>query len=205
MSQSTELRPDLQVIARMVEPESLVLDIGFGKGELLHWLNAHKQVDARGIDRNQERVSQAIARGLSVVHGDVNTDLSHYPDHAYDYVISSQTLQAMKDPKATLAELCRVGKKVIVSVPNFGYWRNRLYLGLKGRMPVTDKLTYQWYETPNIHFCTLTDFRELCDLMELPVLQQVAMMPGGQPHAYSGKSRRVNLLGELGVFLLEKG
>lgn len=201
---AASLRPDLKVIASLIAPGSLVLDIGCGCGELLEHLAESKQVEGRGIDLNQQKVAQAIAKGLSVIHGDADEDLAYYPDNAYDYVISSQTLQAMKHPREVLTQMARVGKQVLVSVPNFGHWRNRLYLGLKGRMPMSESLSYPWYETPNIHFCTLTDFIDLCEQMQLEVRERHAV--GGKDGCswkFRGKSAGANLMAQEGVFLLQ--
>lgn len=197
------LRPDLKVIASLIAPGSLVLDIGCGCGELLEYLAESKQVEGRGIDLNQQKVAQAIAKGLSVIHGDADEDLAYYPDNAYDYVISSQTLQAMKHPREVLAQMARVGRQVLVSVPNFGHWRNRLYLGLKGRMPMSETLSYPWFETPNIHFCTLTDFIALCEVMELEVKERHAVSGEGCSWKFHGKSVGANLMAQEGVFLLK--
>ena len=139
---SNQLRPDLQVIADFIEPEARVLDIGCGQADLLAWLAAHKQVDGRGIEIDQARVQRAISKGVPVVQGDVSVDLADYPAGAYDYVILSQTLQTMRDPEKTLRELIRIGRRVVVSVPNFGHWRNRFYLAFYGKMPVTKTLRY---------------------------------------------------------------
>jgi methionine biosynthesis protein MetW len=203
-STSNSLRPDLRVIAQMVPAGASVLDLGCGKGELLAHLVAHQGVKGRGLELDSANVADAIAHGLSVVQGDMDADLPFYPDGAYDVVVSSQTLQATKDPKRVLAEMARIGKKVVVSVPNFGHWRNRMYLGLKGRMPVTETLSYEWYETPNIHFCTLIDFRVLCEQMGLRVIDFYAIRPDGSARRVHGRGSVSNLLGEKGVFLLER-
>ncbi len=197
------LRPDHQLIADRIATNATVLDIGCGDGALLAWLAEHKQARARGIEIDSGKVAGAMARGVSVVQGDVNMDLRHYPDHAYDYVILSQTLQAMHDPKMVLGELVRIGRHAIVSLPNFGHWKNRLYLGLRGRMPVTRTLTYQWYDTPNIHFCTLSDFVELCDEMGITIQERLSVNHSGSPAVFEGKGPMANLFGEQGVFLLK--
>lgn len=201
---STTLRPDLKVVADLVPQGSKVLDIGCGDGELLAWLAANKHVDGRGLELSQMGVNTSIARGLSVVQGDADADLGEYPDKTYDCVILSQTLQTMRDPKAVLANLVRIGKHAIVSVPNFGYWKNRLYLMLFGRMPVTRTLSYEWYDTPNIHFCTLSDFVTLCDEMHITIENRVYVDQNGITAKFTGKGFMANLFGEQGVFLLRK-
>ena len=198
----TTLRADLQAISEMVPEKSKVLDIGCGEGTLLAWLAQHKAVDARGIEIDQQCVHKALQAGLSVIQGDVNKDLSYYPDHAYDFVILSQALQALQDPSQVLVELLRIGKRAIVSVPNFGHWRNRAYLALKGRMPVTKQLTYQWYDTPNIHFCTITDFVELCESLGIAIEDRILLNEQGTKVHFRGKGRLANLVGQQGVFLL---
>jgi methionine biosynthesis protein MetW len=198
-----QLRPDLQVIADFVLHGSKLLDIGCGEGELLAWLSVNKNVDGRGLELSQAGVNKSIERGLAVVQGDADTDLDYYPDGAYDYVILSQTLQTMRDPKAVLANLVRIGKRAIVSVPNFGYWKNRQYLLFLGRMPVTKTLTYQWYDTPNIHFCTLSDFVDLCEIMHISIKKRVYVNNRGIPSYFQGKGAMANLLGEQGIFMLE--
>ncbi|HEU5047793.1 MAG TPA: methionine biosynthesis protein MetW [Rickettsiales bacterium] len=196
------LRPALKVIADFVPEGSKVLDIGCGDGELLSLLASEKKVDGRGLELSQSGVNAAIAKGICVVQGDADTDLQYYPDKAYDYVILSQTLQTMRAPKEVLANLVRIGKHAIVSVPNFGYWKNRAYLGFLGRMPVTKTLSYQWHDTPNIHFCTLTDFVELCDLMHITIDKRVYIDDRGMPSYFQGKGMFANLFGEEGIFVL---
>jgi len=201
---SKTLRPDLAVIASLVAPGARVLDIGCGDGDLLHWLRTHQQVDGRGIEIDQERVYKAIARGIPVIQGDVTMDLPHYPDASYDVVVLSQTLQTMADPRAVLEQLVRIGRKAIVSVPNFGHWRNRLQLMLRGRMPVTSTLSYQWYDTPNIHFCTITDFVILAEQLGITIEDRVVVDAAGHKARFTGRGFKANLLGEQGVFLLSK-
>ncbi|MEI7669872.1 MAG: methionine biosynthesis protein MetW [Pseudomonadota bacterium] len=199
---TTQLRPSLKVIADLIPDASKVLDIGCGNGELLSWLANTKKVDGRGLELSQEGVNSCIANGLSVVQGDADTDLKHYPDKAYDYVILSQTLQTMKKPKEVLLNMVRIGRHAIVSVPNFGYWKNRAYLTFFGRMPVTKILSYQWYDTPNIHFCTLSDFVELCEIMKIEIEKRVYVDNRGIPYNFKGRGLFANLFGEEGIFVI---
>jgi len=159
----TALRPDLAIIAANVAPGSRVLDIGCGDGALLAALRDGRQVDARGMELDPHGVAECVARGLSVMQGDADTDLSDYPDAAFDYAILSQTLQTTKRPDMVLDELLRVGRKGFVSFPNFAHWKVRASLMWNGRMPVTRLLPIAWYETPNIHHVTIRDFRELVE------------------------------------------
>ena len=156
-------RHDLSIIANNITPNSSVLDIGCSKGTLLKHLIKEKQVDGRGIDLDRDSVSECVKKGLFVIQANADKDLAHYPDGCFDYVVSSQVLQATHQPFEVFQEMMRISKKVIVSIPNFGNWKNRLYLSVNGKMPVTKELSYEWYETPNIHFCTVKDFKELCD------------------------------------------
>lgn len=203
-SQSAVLRADLAVIASLIAPKTRVLDIGCGDGQLLAHLRDAKQVDGRGLEIDVGLVNQAIAAGIPVIQGDVDADLPHYPAGGYDYVILSQTLQAMRDPRVVLNDLVRIGRKAIVSVPNFGHWKNRLYLGLRGRMPVTKTLSYQWYDTPNIHFCTIADFVVFCGELGITIEDRVVVDARGHKTKFSGHGRMANLVGEQGVFLLSR-
>lgn len=200
----SELRPDLAVIAALIRPCARVLDIGCGDGELLHWLRDHRQVDGRGIEIDQLQVQRALARGIPVIQGDVRADLPHYPDQSYDFVVLSQTLQTMERPHEVLAELVRIGKQAIVSVPNFGHWTNRLQLLVTGRMPVNKTLSYEWYDTPNIHFCTITDFVVLAEQLGITIEDRVVVNAGGEKSSFNGRGVIANLFGRQGVFLLRK-
>ncbi|AXS38846.1 methionine biosynthesis protein MetW [Breoghania sp. L-A4] len=202
--QMTEARVDLKAIAELVEPNARVLDVGCGDGALLELLTRSKGADARGIEISQAGVNECVARGLSVIQGDADTDLADYPDDAFDYVILSQTLQATMDPSLVLRQLLRIGRHVIVSFPNFGYWQNRLYLLFHGRMPVTDYLPYSWYDTPNIHFCTIRDFIELTREVECTVEKAEALNGKGQRIPINAPWWLWNLFGEQGVFLLRR-
>jgi len=201
----TDLRPDLKAIADMVAPSSSLLDVGCGEGVLLHWLKENKQVKGRGIEISPQGVHRAISKGLSVIQGNADTDLSFYPENAYDYVVLSQTLQTLKEPKEVLSQLVRLAKHTIVSVPNFGYWKNRMYLGLRGRMPVTKSLSHQWYDTPNIHFCTIADFVVLCEDLGLTIEKRLYVNQFGVPSVFNHHGGLfANLFGEQGIFMIRK-
>ena len=193
------LRPDLAAVADAVPAGARVLDIGCGDGALLAYLRDSKGVDARGIDVSAANVASAVARGLSVVQGDADADLGDYPDAAFDMVILSDALQAMRSPATVLGELVRIGHRAVVSFPNFGHWRVRASLALGGRMPVTKSLPVSWHETPNIHFCTIDDFRALASELGLRV-ESAAFLSGGTRRGEG----LANLLAEQAVFVLAK-
>lgn len=200
---SQPLRPDLQVIAELIPKHATMLDVGCGDGALLAWLAQHKGVNGRGIEIDPAMVDAALGQGVSVIQGNINDELCEFPDDAFDVVVLSQSLQMLDNPKAIIQELMRLAPNAIVSVPNFGHWRNRFYLGLKGKMPVTKTLSYQWYDTPNIHFCTITDFVELCESMGVRIEKRLMVSHDGHPSKFRGKGFFANLLGEQGVFVLK--
>jgi methionine biosynthesis protein MetW len=198
----SSLTTNLQTIADFIPHGITLLDIGCAKGNLLAWLAEHKQVKGRGIEINKDKVQEAISRGLSVVQGDAEYDLIHYQDGAYDYIILNQILQQMSDPVAVLRNAARVARHIIVSVPNFGHWRSRWYLAWHGKMPVTSQLDYEWYETPNIHFCTLRDFTAFVKMLHLKVDRQEVLTSLPLPPTIANRPWVSNMLGEKGIFLL---
>lgn len=196
-------RVDLMVVADMVAPGARLLDVGCGDGELLRLLEA-KGVDGRGIELSREGVNRCVAKGLAVIQGDADTDLADYPDNAFDYVVLSQTLQATRRPRVVLEHMLRIGRHAIVSFPNFGHWKIRLKLLLEGQMPRTSNLPQTWYDTPNIHFCTIKDFRDLCEVIDVKLEKAVALNAWGARLRFNAPWWFWNLFGEQAVFLLSR-
>ena len=204
MTRARASRIDHQIIAEIVEPGSRVLDVGCGAGALLALLAAQRDVAGRGIEISRAGVNECVAGGLSVVQGDADSDLVNYPDRSFDYVVLSQTIQATRRPRHVLGELLRIGHNAIVSLPNFGHWRARLGIALKGRMPVTRTLPNAWYDTPNIHLCTISDFVHLCEEMNVTIIRKLALNARGERINLDRKARLANLFGEQAVFLLKR-
>nr|WP_246683926.1 methionine biosynthesis protein MetW [Labrys sp. KNU-23] len=188
----------------MVIPGARVLDVGCGDGELLSLLEATRNVDGRGIEISQLGVNAAVGRGLAVIQGDADSDLSDYPDDSFDYVILSQTLQATRNPRQVVEDMLRIGRRAIVSFPNFGHWRIRGQIMFRGRMPVTDNLPYAWYDTPNIHFCSIRDFVEMARGLDAVIERAEALTLSGQPVQVRAPWWFWNLFGEQAVFLLRR-
>jgi methionine biosynthesis protein MetW len=197
-------RVDLLLIAEMVTRGARVLDVGCGDGTLLRLLAEKQGVDGRGIELSQAGVNSCVAQGLSVIQGDADTDLVHYPDLAFDFAILSQTIQATYSPRHVLEQLLRIGKRAVVSFPNFGHWRVRTQLLFGGQMPQTDNLPDRWYDTPNIHLCTIKDFLGLCKDMGARVERAVALNAYGGKLGVSMPLFAQNLFGEQAVFLLSR-
>jgi methionine biosynthesis protein MetW len=199
-----DLRRDLKLIAEMIDPGARVLDIGCGDGALLAHLVRSKNVDGRGMELSQSGVNACVGHGLSVIQGDADRDLEAYPSGAFDFVVLSQTLQATRQPRKVLETLVRIGRRAIVSFPNFGFWRIRLHLLFCGRMPVSPLLNHPWYETPNIHLCTIRDFVAVCDEISVRVERGVTLDRHGQPYSLDPHGSLANLLAEQGVFVLSR-
>ncbi len=196
----TRLRPDLALIADLIPRGSRVLDIGCGDGALIERLVQTKSCDARGIELSREGVSGAVARGLSVVQGNADTDLADYPSGTFDYAVLSQTLQATHRPAVVLDQLLRIGRQAIVSVPNFAHWRARLSVMFGGRMPVTTAMPVSWHETENIHLCSLADFTDLCAAKRISI-EQVIYVHRNQKLAFNAFA---NVRADQAIFTLKR-
>jgi methionine biosynthesis protein MetW len=204
MSTIAASRIDFAVIAGLVEKGAKVLDVGCGDGELMELLQNNREVDGRGVELSQAGVNECVSRGLSVIQGDADSDLVYYPDKGFDYVILSQTLQATRNPREVLEHLLRIGNYAIISIPNFGHWRVRLSLLIRGRMPVTKDLPYTWYDTPNIHFCTIDDFMTLCDDVGAKIEDAAVLNRNGERLGVNLPRSFWNFFGQQAVFLLRK-
>ena len=202
---NNNMRYDLQIIASWIEAGSRVIDLGCGEGNLLKYLISHKQVVGTGIERDEAKVADCIAQGLSVLQGDINEEVLDYPDDSFDYVILSRTLQQVYEPDTLIRDMLRIGKKGIVSFPNFSHWGPRLQLLLSGYAPVTKQLPYQWYNTPNIRVITIKDFRKFIHDVGLKILNEVAINTHSQDRY--GKAIRIfpNLRATYGIFLIGNG
>ena len=199
-----ELRPDFSEILKLVRPGARVLDIGCGEGALLELLVEEKDCDARGLEISAANVSACLGRGLAVMQGDADRDLADFPSGAFDYAILSQTLQATVAPRDVLVELLRIADRAVVSFPNFGHWRMRMSLMFRGRMPETAALPHRWWDTPNIHMCTMSDFVELCRELDLRI-EFCAALAGGHPPREVNPDRAIeNWRAEAALFLLSR-
>jgi methionine biosynthesis protein MetW len=196
------LRPDLAAIAEMIPAGARVLDVGCGDGALLEHLAASKGVDGRGIELVQQNVNACVARGLPVMQGDADTDLGEYPSGAFDVAILSQTIQATRSPRDVLNHLLRIGRRTVISLPNFGHWRVRLALLTHGRMPRTQALGYEWYDTPNIHLCTIADFRALADATGATIERALALDEKGRTRPMRADAWGPNIFADGAIFLL---
>jgi len=198
------MKYEFQIITQLINKQSRVLDVGCGDGDLMQYLKENKNVDIRGLEISKNNVRKCISKGLTTIEGDAEKDLIQFPNKSFDYVILSQTLQAFLNPQLVINELLRVGKQAIVTIPNFGYWKIRLHLLLKGTMPVTKTLPNEWYDTPNLHMCTIKDFVEFCKKNEFKLNKSLALNENKFSNIKVSNLNIKNLTSDLGIFLLEK-
>ena len=198
------MKEEFKVISKLIDEKSRVLDVGCGDGILMEYLSKNKVVDVRGLEISKEKVKKCLSNGLAVIEGNAEYDLKQFPDLSFDYVILSQTLQAFMSPENVIKDLLRVGKKVIVTIPNFGHWKVRLDLLFKGEMPITKNLPYEWYNTPNLHMCTIQDFYNFCNIKEIMIFKTISLNGQKTSKITSSNLKYKNLISELGIFLLEK-
>ena len=196
------MRVDLRLMSEMIEPRSRVLDIGSGDGSLIEHLFRTRGCDARGLEIDMAEVTRSVAHGLPVMQGDADTDLAHYPDGLFDYVVLSRTLQAVEQPREVLRQMLRIGARALVSFPNFGHWRVRWQLLHSGRMPMTATWDRPWHATPNIHPCTIQDFFDLCAQEGYTVERWLAVDDGGRRAPWRRSPALANIFGEQALFLL---
>ena len=198
------MKSEYKIIADIIAENTRVLDVGCDDGSLMEFLKKEKNVDIRGIEISKEKVQTCISKGLTVIEGDAEFDLKQFPDKSFDYVVLGQTLQAFINPEIVIKELLRVGNKAVVTIPNFGHWKVRLNLLFKGTMPVTKTLPNEWYNTPNIHMCTIKDFFEFSKTINFKIFKSLALMNKNVSIINSSNLPFKNLFCELGIFLIEK-
>ena len=198
------MKQEFKIISTLIKKGSHVLDIGCSDGILMEYLKNEKKVNIRGIEISKSKVQNCIAKGLTVIEGNAEKDLKQFPDNSFDYVVLSQTLQAFLNPENVIKELLRIGKQAIVTIPNFGYWKIRLHLLLKGTMPVTRTLPEEWYNTPNIHLCTIKDFVFFSKKKDFKLSKSIAMRSNKVSYINNVNLNMKNLSANLGIFLIEK-
>ena len=198
------MKNEFQVIAELIEKEKKVLDVGCGDGILMEFLKNNKNTNIRGLEISKSKVQECIAKGLTVIEGNAEKDLKQFPDKSFDYVVLSQTLQAFLNPELVINELLRVGKRAIVTIPNFGYWRIRLHLLLKGTMPITKTLPDEWYNTPNIHMCSIKDFFHFVESRDIKIFKSLAIDNDNVSIINDSNIIIKNFFADLGIFLIEK-
>ena len=198
------MKSEYKIIADIIKENTRVLDVGCDDGTLMEFLKKNKNVDIRGIEISKEKVQVCISKGLTVIEGNAELDLKQFPNNSFDYVVLGQTLQAFVNPEIVINELLRVGKRAIVTIPNFGHWKIRLYLLIKGSMPVTSRLPNKWYNTPNIHMCTIKDFVKFSETINFKIFKSLALSNKNISIINNSNLFFKNLFAELGIFLIEK-
>ena len=197
------MKKEFKVISELIENKSKVLDVGCGDGDLMKYLFENKTKDIRGLEISKESVQNCLSKGLPVIEGNAENDLMQFPNHSFEYVILSQTLQAFLNPEKVIKELLRVGKKAIVTIPNFGHWKVRLKLLVNGTMPLTENLPYEWHNTPNLHMCTIKDFFIFCEKRNIKIFKSLALNQDKISEINVKNLKYKNLMSDLGIFLIE--
>ena len=198
------MKKEFQIISNLIEKNTRVLDVGCGDGILMEFLRNNKEIDVRGIEISKTNTQKCIGKGLAVIEGNAEKDLTQFPDSSFDFVILSQTLQAFLSPETVIKELLRIGKKAVVTIPNFGHWKIRLHLLTKGTMPITKNLPDEWYNTPNLHMCTIKDFYKFCYERNIKLDKALALHNEKTSPINRTNLNTKNLSAELGIFLIEK-
>ncbi len=198
------MKNEFKVISDLIEDNKKVLDVGCADGTLMQFLKENKNINVRGLEISKDKVQECIAKGLTIIEGNAEKDLKQFPDKSFDYVVLSQTLQAFLSPELVLDELLRVGKKAIVTIPNFGNWKVRLHLLFKGTMPITKSLPEQWHSTPNLHMCTIKDFVNFIKSKEIKMIKTLALNNNNVSNITNNNLETKNLFADLGIFLIEK-
>jgi len=198
------MKKEFKIISELIENNTRVLDVGCGDGTLMKYLKDEKYVDTRGLEISKKNVQDCTSKGLSVIEGNAEKDLHQFPNLSFDYVILSQTLQAFYNPEKVIDDLLRVANKAIVTIPNFGHWKVRIHLLLKGTMPITETLPNEWYNTPNLHMCTIKDFFNFCSKKKIELYKSIALNGEKTSTINSGNINIKNLSSELGIFLIKK-
>jgi methionine biosynthesis protein MetW len=198
------MKHEFKIIADLIENNSRVIDVGCGDGVLMDFLKKNKNIDVRGLEISKEKVQKCISKGLTVIEGNAESDLQQFPDHSFDYAILSQTLQAFLNPEIVINELLRVGKKAIVTIPNFGYWKVRFHLLFRGTMPITETLPDQWYNTANLHMCTIKDFFNFSKEKNFKIKNSLALSKEEVSNIKTSNLNFKNFVADLGIFIIEK-
>ncbi len=197
------MKKEFKVITELIEENSRVLDVGCGDGDLMKFLLQNKTIDIRGLEISKKNVQNCLSKGLAVIEGNAENDLSQFPNNSFDYVVLSQTLQAFLNTERVINELLRIGKRAIVTIPNFGHWKMRLHLLIKGTMPVTEVLPYDWHNTPNLHMCSIKDFFIFCEKRNIKIFRSLALNKEKISSIDLSNLGIKNLISELGIFLIE--